>query len=75
MIIISSGCTLLSVRRSAEKLTKVVSRASIAEIMIIQKQQAAALDINIFRRPTRSMKKYGLELYQWQPQNQLRGID
>lgn len=43
------------------RLTSVVFNASIAEIMIMQKQQAAALDINIVRRPRRSMKKYGLE--------------
>ena len=41
-----------------------VFNASIAEIMIIQKQQAVALDINILRRPRRSMKKYGLALCQ-----------
>lgn len=43
-------------------LTAVVFKASITEIMAMQKQQAAALDINILRRPKRSMKKYGLEL-------------
>lgn len=46
-------------------LTAVVFKASMAEIMTMQKQQAAALDINILRRPRRSMKKYGLELCQW----------
>lgn len=38
-------------------LTTVVFKANMAEIMIMQKQQAAALDINILRRPRRSMKK------------------
>ena len=47
-----------------ERLTRVVFNASIAEIMIIQKQQAVALDISILRRPWRSMKKNGLELCQ-----------
>ena len=48
---------------TTEKLypTKVVFQASIEEIIIMQKQQAAALDINILRRPSLSMKKYGLE--------------
>lgn len=40
-----------------EGLTMVVFKANIEEIMIMQKQQAAELDINIFRRPSRSMKK------------------
>lgn len=47
-----------------KELTTVVSKNSITEIIIIQKQQAAALDINILRRPRRSIKKYGLEPYQ-----------
>ena len=38
-------------------LTEVVFQASIEEIIIMQKQQAAALDINILRRPSLSMKK------------------
>ena len=40
-----------------EGLTMVVFKANIEEIMIMQKQQAAELDINIFRRPSLSMKK------------------
>lgn len=50
--------------RVDERQTTVLFNASITEIMIMQKQQAAALDINILRRPSRSMKKYGLELGQ-----------
>lgn len=50
--------------RVDERQTTVFFNASITEIMIMQKQQAAALDINILRRPSRSMKKYGLELGQ-----------
>ena len=37
--------------------TTVVFQASMKEIIIMQKQQAAALDINILRRPSLSMKK------------------
>jgi len=35
---------------------------SMIAIITMQKEQAAALEIRTFRRPARSMKKYGLDL-------------